>query len=253
MGVRYCAINSPRDSRWGQKSRDRMVYSTVYSGTDQRKHQSSASLAFLWGIHGLPVNARWAECTLVIETGYRIQVFFTWSSMAQSVCGRAFCLLAIQCLLRRRPDSNPGLTRGKLSFRIELTSLCQSIKGKNNRYSVYTYGTDTWRANIESFQWSINHPIMIVVLISYNRNSLTFIILGSQIKCFIWDFCVLNNTSHYSHLLATRWLLTHLQTQPLTLWWCPKGFTRFLISHHSTLYGCLNPLLVVLCEWVTRL
>ena len=28
-----------------------VVYSTVYSGADQRKHQSSASLAFVWGIH----------------------------------------------------------------------------------------------------------------------------------------------------------------------------------------------------------
>ena len=26
-----------------------IVYSTVHSGTDQRKHQSPASLAFLWG------------------------------------------------------------------------------------------------------------------------------------------------------------------------------------------------------------
>ena len=28
-----------------------VVYSTVYSDVDQRKHQSSASLAFVWGIH----------------------------------------------------------------------------------------------------------------------------------------------------------------------------------------------------------
>ena len=28
-----------------------IVYSTLYSGADQRKHQSSASLAFVWGIH----------------------------------------------------------------------------------------------------------------------------------------------------------------------------------------------------------
>ena len=28
-----------------------IVYSTVYSSTDQSKHQSSASLAFVWGIH----------------------------------------------------------------------------------------------------------------------------------------------------------------------------------------------------------
>ena len=31
-------------------------YSTVYSGADQRKHQSSASLTFLRGIHRWPVN-----------------------------------------------------------------------------------------------------------------------------------------------------------------------------------------------------
>ena len=31
------------------------VYSTVYSGADQRKHQSSASLAFVGGIHHSPV------------------------------------------------------------------------------------------------------------------------------------------------------------------------------------------------------
>ena len=34
-----------------------IVYSTVYSDTDQRKHQSSASLAFVQGIHRWPVNS----------------------------------------------------------------------------------------------------------------------------------------------------------------------------------------------------
>ena len=34
-----------------------IVYSIVYSGTDQRKHQSSASLAFVRGIHRGPVNS----------------------------------------------------------------------------------------------------------------------------------------------------------------------------------------------------
>ena len=33
----------------------RIVYSIVYSGADQRKHQSSASLAFVQGIHLWPV------------------------------------------------------------------------------------------------------------------------------------------------------------------------------------------------------
>ena len=34
-----------------------IVYSTVYSGADQRKHQSSASLAFVRGIRRGPVNS----------------------------------------------------------------------------------------------------------------------------------------------------------------------------------------------------
>ena len=34
-----------------------IVYSSVYSGADQRKHKSSASLAFVRGIHRRPVNS----------------------------------------------------------------------------------------------------------------------------------------------------------------------------------------------------
>ena len=34
-----------------------IVFSAVYSGADQRKHKSSASLAFVRGIHQGPVNS----------------------------------------------------------------------------------------------------------------------------------------------------------------------------------------------------
>ena len=40
-----------------QITRLTIVYSTVYSDADQRKHQSSASLAFVRGIHRRPVNS----------------------------------------------------------------------------------------------------------------------------------------------------------------------------------------------------
>ena len=35
-----------------------IVYSSVYSGADQRKHQSSASLAFVRGLHRWPVTGQ---------------------------------------------------------------------------------------------------------------------------------------------------------------------------------------------------
>ena len=34
-----------------------IVYSTIYSDADQRKHQSSASVVFVRGIHRGPVNS----------------------------------------------------------------------------------------------------------------------------------------------------------------------------------------------------
>ena len=34
-----------------------IVYSTIYSGVDQRKYQSSASLACVRGLHRWPVNS----------------------------------------------------------------------------------------------------------------------------------------------------------------------------------------------------
>ena len=58
-----------------------IVYSTVYSGADQRRHQSSVSLAFVWGIHRWPVNSlhKWPV---------------TW---------KMFCLMMSSCKLDRRP------------------------------------------------------------------------------------------------------------------------------------------------------
>ena len=47
--------------QWHYNGRDdtslTIVYLTVYSGADQRKHQSSTSLAFERGIHRSPVNS----------------------------------------------------------------------------------------------------------------------------------------------------------------------------------------------------
>ena len=54
LGIHYCDVIM--GAMASHVTSLTIVYSTVYSGTDQRKHQSSASLAFVWGIHRWPVN-----------------------------------------------------------------------------------------------------------------------------------------------------------------------------------------------------
>ena len=61
-----------------------IVYSTVYSDADQRKHQSSASLAFVWGIHRGPVNSphKWSVTRKMFPFDDVIMVTeFSWSSI----------------------------------------------------------------------------------------------------------------------------------------------------------------------------
>ena len=60
----FTTLLSERSLRWRHNERDgfqitslTIVYSTVYSDADQSKHQSSASLAFVRGIHRGPVNS----------------------------------------------------------------------------------------------------------------------------------------------------------------------------------------------------
>ena len=55
------------------------VYSTVYSDADQRKHQSSASLAFVRGIHRGPVNSphKWPVTRKMFPFDYVIM--FEWA------------------------------------------------------------------------------------------------------------------------------------------------------------------------------
>ena len=60
-----------------------VVYSTVYSDADQRKHQSSASLAFVWGIHrdrlrGKCFHLMTSSCYYVMSAKMIMEISWNW-------------------------------------------------------------------------------------------------------------------------------------------------------------------------------
>ena len=62
-----------------------IVYSTVYSDADQRKHQSSASLAFVRGIHRGPVNSpqKWSVTRKMSPFHDVIMITYLWGRIME--------------------------------------------------------------------------------------------------------------------------------------------------------------------------
>ena len=69
-----------------------IVCSTVYSGANQRKHQSSASLAFVRGIHRSPVNSlhKWPVTRKMFPFDDVITYFFLWTEAFKWVVTATF-------------------------------------------------------------------------------------------------------------------------------------------------------------------
>ena len=67
-----------------------IVYSTVYSGANQRKHQSFTSLAFVWGIHWWLVNSMHTEPVtrkmVLFDDIIMMRLWICWVSCGQ-ICG----------------------------------------------------------------------------------------------------------------------------------------------------------------------
>ena len=64
-----------------------IVYSTVYSGADERKHQSSASLAFVRGFHRGPVNSphKWPVTQKLFPFDDVIMINFEYASIGKTI------------------------------------------------------------------------------------------------------------------------------------------------------------------------
>ena len=99
-----------------------IVYSTVYSDADQRKHPSSASLALVWGFHRGPVNSphKWPVTRKMFP--FDDVIMGVYSVTARTVFNLNFIPLTLchlvprflpwdhicaYCLPRAAPDSHP--------------------------------------------------------------------------------------------------------------------------------------------------
>ena len=72
-----------------------IVYSIVYSDADQRKHQSSASLAFVRGIHRGPVNSphKWPVPRKMFPFDDIIMKCFILENCTKIIFCQIFCLM----------------------------------------------------------------------------------------------------------------------------------------------------------------
>ena len=81
-----------------------IAYSTVYSGTDQRKHQSSASLAFVRGIHRGLVNSphKWPVTRKMFQ--FDDVIINNFTQIHHKITTYVIAVLRIPLyMLRRRP------------------------------------------------------------------------------------------------------------------------------------------------------
>ena len=76
------------DTRASQITSLTIVYSTVYSGANQRKHQSSASVAFVRGIHRGPVNSphKWPVTRKIFPFDDVIMIVLNHRGRASHIC-----------------------------------------------------------------------------------------------------------------------------------------------------------------------
>ena len=82
-----------------------IVYSTVYSGTDQRKHKSSASLAFVRRIHRWPVNSP-HKGSVTRKCFHLMTSWWLHSEFMGILCLFNDSLLAPRKICHRSPDNN---------------------------------------------------------------------------------------------------------------------------------------------------
>ena len=136
------------------------VYSTVYSGVEQRKHQSSASLAFVWGIHRGPVNSphNWPVTRKIFPFDDVIMHFCGWFPKFQDQCHHEGFFTNWHFQAFRRASSGGLYRTGCRSRRRSCLSIWRNWVTLRIWWGRYTFSISSDLANmsISSSQWRHN-------------------------------------------------------------------------------------------------
>ena len=129
-----------------------IVFSTVYSDADQRKHQSSASLAFVQGIHRGPVNSphKWPVTRKMFPFGRRHHVWrcqvLTWTDVT------------LQSIKLSRTHFIELLMEFKKRLKEMHLTMLSKCRPQNVKLSAYHRGQLSWYLSLSYWsalwQWS---------------------------------------------------------------------------------------------------
>ena len=158
-----------------------IVYSTVYSGADQRKHQNSASLTFVWGIQRWPVNSphKWPMTRKMVPFDDVIMLYIYTYILIITV-------KPIQHLAFGYPDSSYCQAIGNLVIYCVMFFRCGVNIIWNCNYAQGTTFIFDWRMKNNGKFWErrcITQGVM-----SHPRGDLNHISIDScQTALIIWD------------------------------------------------------------------
>ena len=129
------------------------VYSTVYSDADQRKHQSSSSLAFVWGIH----RNRWIPRTKGQLRGKCFHLM-TSSCFGGNYYPAAWpILIAVWCDSKPNPKPNVCCIMGLLEIiTFGRNPVCRTMSFPYTHLGSYIICTNIKMIVIQSQLWHVN-------------------------------------------------------------------------------------------------
>ena len=153
-----------------------IVYSTVYSVADQRKHQSSASLAFVRGIRRRSVNSP-HKCPVTLKMFPRSQqVHVELGTINNEFKMLAKVLPANQCQVWKLLSNNKDFNRSGVVFAKPISSTCF--------FDYYLWQTIGYLLNITFIFHRSCHSLAVMLPVKYENDLRTWHIFAES-KIFL--------------------------------------------------------------------